>query len=285
MIHQVIQSYPLRYLIREKFRKNEWVLITRPASFLIKATKESDDRLQRIIVLPPHGHTADHANELNPHPEARRAKITIKGGVRNGKTGFSSLKRVLKYCYLENRDVETLNSHPYVRITPGMKKYHEFIKSTKETFFVVRENGIGFYHGLINLSDDWLVLLLDKELRLLKSMDIESTLLTLEEHEQNLLRNLLLAIEKKGDRVFVEHPDLVNAVSMLKPHVAMPTLIEGLNIHDSGQHEACSVYATILKLGKAYPQEVSAQLQAARNAKNAPPYYLEELIGKLARSY
>lgn len=283
MISQVIKSHPLRYLIREKFRQNEWMLITRPASFLIKAIKESDDRLQRIIILPPRGHSADHEDELNPHPEARRAKITIKGGVRYGKTGFSILKQVLKYCYLENRDVETLDSHPYVRITPELKKYHEFIKSAKETFFVVRENGIGFYHSLINLSDDWLVLLLDKELRLLKSMDIESTLLTLEEHEQNLLQNFLLAIKKKGDRVYAEHPDLVNAVSKLEPHIAMPTLVEGLNIHDSGQHEACSVYATILKIGKAYPQEVSAQLQAARDAKNAPHYYLEELIGKLAR--
>ena len=150
-----------------------------------------------------------------------------------------------------------------------MKKYHEFTKSTKETFFVVRENGVGFYHGLINLSDDWLVLLLDKEMRLSKSMDIEATLLTLEEHEQNLLRNLLLTIEKKGDNVFAEHPDLVNAVSRLEPHVAMPTLVEGLNIHDSGQHEACSIYATILKIGRAYLQEVSAQLQAARDVKNA----------------
>jgi hypothetical protein len=183
---------------------------------------------------------------------------------------------------LDGRKVGTVvGNHPYVKITQRMKNYHEAVKSTKELFFVVRENGVGFYHNLINISNDWLVLSLDKELRLSKKMDIESTLAALNEEKQIPLRSLMRAIQVKGDGIFTEHPDLVKVVSTFEPHIAMPTLIEGLNIHDSGRHEACSVYAIILKIGKKYPQKVCRQSEKAIEEKQAPRYYTEELIRKL----
>lgn len=281
MIHRIIQSPPLRFLIRDKFRDQDWELVTRPASFLIKKMNEDDYKLHRVIIMPPYGHTADHADEMNPHPEARKAKITVKGGIREGKVGFSVLRKVLKYCYTDDREADTVGIRPYVKITQRLKNYHEAVKSTKETFFVVRENGVGFYHNLINISNDWLVLSLDKELRLSKKMDIESTLAVLNEEKQITLRSLMRAIQVKGDGIFTEHPDLVKVVSTFEPHIAMPTLIEGLNIHDSGRHEACSVYAIILKIGKKYPQKVCRQLEKAIEEKQAPRYYTEELIRKL----
>jgi hypothetical protein len=282
MIHKIIQSSPLRFLIKDIFDNLEWELVTRPASFLIKEKSEDDYKLYRIIILPPHGHTADHVNEMNPHPEARRAKITVRGGVREEKTGFSVLKQVLKYCYLDGRKVGTVvGNHPYVKITQSMEKYHEVVKSTKETFFVVRENGVGFYHNLINISNEWLILLLEKELRLSKTMDIESRLEGLEEDDQQSLRKLIHAIKAVGDGIFTEHPELVNTISELSPNIAMPALIEALNIHDSGRHEACSVYAMILKIGKKHSQEVCRQLARAVEYNLAPRYYAEELLQKL----
>lgn len=220
MFRKIVQSTPLRILIRDTFNDQAWELVPRPASILIKEKDEDDYRLHRIIILPPHGHTADHVNEMNPHPEARRAKIAIKGGIREGKSGFSVLKQVLKYCYLDGRDVDTVGDHPYVKITQGLEKYHETVKSTKETFFVVRENGAGFYHNLINISNDWLVLSLEKELRLPKKMDIELPLSGLDEDKRISLRSLMRAVQVKGDGIFTEHPDLVKVVTALS-HISL----------------------------------------------------------------
>lgn len=102
MIHRIIQSPPFRFLIRDTFRDQDWELVTRPASFLIRELNEDDYKLHRVIILPPHGHTVDHADDMNPHPEARRAKITIKGGIREGKVGFSVLRKCLKSHEMAN---------------------------------------------------------------------------------------------------------------------------------------------------------------------------------------
>ena len=282
MITDIMHSYPVRFLIKTTFKDQDLEFVCRPASYLLKKKDEGDHKLQRIIILPPHGYTADHIDELNPHPEVRQAKISIKGGIREGYNGFSILKNILKFCYLQGRNAETIGGHLSVRVSSRLLSYREAVKSSKESFFVVRENGFGFYHSLINLSTDWIVLLLDKELRLSKRMNIEATFLGLDTKSSNSLRVFMQAIQTIGDSIFTEHQELIQAVTALDPQVSIPTLIEALNIYDSGRHEACSIYAMILKIGKASPIEVQSFLLKALDEKQAPKYYVEEQLHKLS---
>ncbi len=54
-----------------------------------------------------------------------------------------------------------------------------------------------------------------------------------------------------------------------------------LNVLETGKHEPCTVYATILKIGKTDKKVLNYLEEALRN-KTAPEYYLKELITKLS---
>ena len=132
--------------------------VTRPASFVIRLCQEPEDKIFRIILLPPKGFTADRINETNPYPEARKARIKIKGGIRPGKKGFSLIKKAVKFVYFTKREIETMQNTTHAKINPKNPFYKEAIKNSNEKFFVVKENGEGFYHSLINMSEEWLLL-------------------------------------------------------------------------------------------------------------------------------
>lgn len=283
MSENLIQNKIISNLVQKVFPKENIELLERPHSFIIKDKSENDNKVKRIIVLPPKGYTANSIDELNSHDEVRKAKITVKGSFRSGKESFSLIKKCLKFAFLPTRNAVTQSNVPYALISQNQKIYKEKILSSKESFYVVKENGEGFYHNLINLSVEWLVLALDKELRSGKKMDIESTLSVLTSVEKRLTLKLMEKIHKYGDELFEKDENLINSVFKIKTEKILPVLVEALNILETGRHEPCTVYALILNKSKNDKEKVIEYLKNALKNKDAPDYYLTELLSKLKK--
>ncbi len=279
-INDILNSNLVKTVIKNIFDKKEIEVIKRPASFIIRLRNEPEDRIFRIILLPPHGFTANKIDETTPHPEVRKAKIEIKGGVRPDKVGFHLLKNVVKYQFYTIRNIKITEDEPYPKICG--QDYKEEIKSPKQKFFVVKESGIGFYHSLVNLSDEWVLLVLDKELRLQKLPDLQSKINVLDKNQQKILTTLYDKILLFGDVIFDKEKQLIEEICNFDVDKTIPPLIEMLNVLETGKHEPCTVYAIILKIGKKN-KKVIDYLKEAVKSKTAPKYYLEELIKKLSK--
>jgi len=263
---------------------DNYEIIERPMAFMICKRDECERDVHRLILLPPKGYTANAPNQVNSHDEAEYATIQIKGAVRRGKQGFSKVKDCLLVAsFHENGSVSDLNE-PYLTFDidgndPDLvTKLHS---AGKVPFPVVKSNGVGFYHNLINTTDDWLVLVLHKRLRPQKPVDLEFHLTTLQNEQADVLRQLYGGIVEHGDAVFSESPGIVDAVTKLPPAISLPALGEMLYVHDTGKHEACTAFAIILKIGKANPQVVTEFLQENMVLKNIPAYYTQQLIEKI----
>lgn len=272
-INNIINSIIVRTTLNNIFKQKETEIIERPASFIIRLKKESEDTISRIIILPPHGFTANKPDETNPHDEVRRAKIEIKWWIKINKVGFSLLKNVLKYQYYTIRNIKITEDEPYPKI--GGQNYKEDLKSSKQKFFVVKEDGTGFYHSLINMSNERLLLVLEKDLRLQKIPNLK-------DKKQEDVIMLYDKIILYWDTIFEKEKELIERISNIDFNKTIPPLIEMLNIFETGKHEPCTVYAIILKIGKINKKVVNYLKEAVKN-KTAPKYYLEELIKKLAK--
>jgi len=276
---EVINSSLVKETIKFLFKKQKTIIIERPASFIIKLTTEPEDKIFRIILLPPKGFTSNEIDRLSPHPEARMAKIEIKGGIKLDKKGFSLLKNVIRYQYYMTRNIKITRDEPYPKT--NNKNYQEKIISSKRKFFVIKENGVGFYHNLVNLSDEWVLLILEKELRLQKVPKLNKIIKPLAKNEQKIFQLFYKKVLLYGDKIFQNDNQLINEVCNFDVAKIIPPLIELLNVLESGKHEACTIFAIILKIGKKDNGVVNYLKEAGRN-KVAPQYYLEELINKLA---
>lgn len=276
---EIRSSSQLKRVIQTVFGIKKVELIQRPASFIFKLEHEPEERVFRIILLPPHGYTSNEKNRTSPHPEVRQAKIEIKGGIRPEKSGFSILKNVFKYQYYTKRDIKTGTSLPYPKI--GGKHYQERTKSSKEKFFVVGENGSGFYHNLVNLSGEWLLLILDKELRVQKNPDVKSAAQFLPKKDQKTFLTLYKQILIHGDELFERQKSFIARISNFDVAQAIPPLIEMLNVLETGKHEPCTVFGIILKISKKNKKLASKYLKEAVRQNRAPKYYLRELLQKL----
>ena len=258
-------------------------VIKRPAAFFIRNKEENEALVKRIIVLPPDGFTANAFNQTNSHDEALRATIEIKGGVREGKQGFSKLKNCLLVAAFNNKSGISGLNVPYLtfdlKSTPNLSK--NFHSAGMPPFTVVKENGYGFYHNLINVSGDWLVLLLYKTLRPQRKVDIKNMLQTFPVQQAATLEDLYQGIVEYGDELFFKAPALVNKVLALPPEHSLPALGEMLYTYDTGRHEACSAFAMILKVGKVYPKQTKGFIEGALENKAIPSYYGEQLLGKI----
>ncbi len=279
-IKDILNSNLVKTVIRNIFDKKEIEIIERPASFIIRLKNEPEDRIFRIILLPPHGFSANKIDETTPHPEVRKAKIEIKGGVRPNKTGFNLLKNIIKYQFYTTRNIKITEDEPYPKING--QNYKEEVKSSKQKFFVVGENGTGFYHSLVNLSNEWVLLILEKELRLQKLPDLQSKISVLDKNQQKIFTTLYEKILLLGDVIFDKEKKLIEEICNFDVDKATPPLIEMLNVLETGKHEPCTVYAIILKIGKRN-KKVIDYLKEAVKSKTAPKYYLEELIKKLSK--
>jgi len=280
-LQEVIESPVVKSVVKSLFDDQEIEIVMRPASYIAKLKNEAGDKVVRVILLPPQGFTANKISETSSHPEVRKARITIKGGIRSGKRGFNILKEIVKFAYFTRRDIPVAGNQPYALIDKNSPHYREEVKSARETFFAVKENGEGFYHNIINLSNEWILLILKKELRLQKQMNIHSKIKHLEAAKRKIIIELFEAITNQGDTIFDENKATIDRTLHLKIDEVMPVLIEGLNIYETGKHEPCTVYAIILKFAK---QDSSIVLRYLRNAleqEEAPQYYLKELIEKI----
>src|SRR3989338_5148136 len=155
-IKEIINSTPVKTILKNLFLSQKTEFIRRPAALIIRLKNEPENKIFRVILLPPGGFTANKLIETTPHPEARKAKIEIKGGVKPNKSGFSLLKNIIKFQYYTVRNIKITGDEPYPKT--GGQNYQEEIKSSKQKFFVVKEDGTGFYHSLINISEEWLLL-------------------------------------------------------------------------------------------------------------------------------
>jgi len=278
--NEIIKTAPVKNIIRNYFKDKKTEIIKRPASFIIRLKKESEYKIFRIILLPPNGFTANKINETTPHPEVRKVKIKIKGGIRPGKAGFSILKNVVKFQFYTTRNVKISEENPYPKI--NKEKYKEKIKSSKDKFFVVQENGMGFYHSLVNLSKEWILLILEKDLRLQKSPDISTVIKKLDKNQQKIILSLYEKILLLGDNIFNKEEKLIEKICKLNFSIVMPPMVEMLNVLETGKHEPCTVYAIIIKIGRKNKKAIDYLKEAVKD-KTAPKYYLEELIKKLTK--
>lgn len=278
--NEIEVSILVKGIIRKLFGNKEIEIIERPASFIIKLKNEPEEIIFRIILLPPYGFTANKMDETNPHPEVRKAKIEIKGGVRPNKSGFNILKNCIKYQYYTMRNIKITADEPYPKI--GGQNYKEELKSAKQKFFAVKEKGMGFYHSLVNLSDEWMLLIIDKELRLQKSPELQSKIKSLDKNQQKMIILLYKNIFLLGDKIFEKEAKLIEEICNFDADKIILPLIEMLNVLETGKHEPCTVYAIILKIGKKNKKIIDYLKEAVKN-KTAPKYYLEELIKKLSK--
>lgn len=262
-------------------------LIIRPESFMVRKVEENDRDIHRIIILPPRGFTADKINQTNSHDEAEYATIEIKGGIKKDKNSYSVIKNCLLVASIpHNGAVSSLNK-PYMEFELNQNKSQDLTlkkySAGMAPFAVVQPDGEGFYHNLINLTDDWLVLKLYKKLRPQKKIVLENHTLRLPKEEAIIIHDLYNAIIQCGDEIFYKVPNLIeNIVKMPLDH-SLPALCEMLFVHDSGRHEACSVFAIIIKIGKLYPDFVISHLQKSLLNSRIPPYYATQLIEKITR--
>lgn len=262
-------------------------LIKRPASYMIRNVVEGDRDMRRLIFLPPRGYTADQINQMNSHDEAEYATIEIKGAIRSQKNGFSVLKNCLLVASIpQNGKVSSLNK-PYMlfEIEGDTNPDLTLVRHSAGTapFTVVKSDGYGFYHNLINLTDDWLVLQLYKKLRPQKPVDLQPHFKGLLKGQAESLQKLYDAVLRHGDGVYKTDTNLIENIVRMPVQQVLPALIEMLYIHDTGRHEACSVFAVILKLGKMHPDLVKQYLRNAIEANTVPAYYAKQLIDKIDR--
>ncbi len=285
-INTVLRTHFVQALVR-RVCGEDIDIIKRPASFAIRRRIEDERDVERIIILPPRGYSADAANQTNSHDEAERATLEIKGAVRPGRQGFSRLRDCLLFAAFHGRGAVSDLDKPYMVFDLGENRTPGLITSLHSAgeapFPVVKNSGFGFYHNLINATDDWLVLHLRKRHRPMKAVDLEPHLSVLPEKEADALRRLYQAILRHGDGVFQKTPRLIEKISGMEPEHALPALGEMLYVRDTGRHEACTAFAIILKIGKTAPEQTTAFLQETLNAESVPRYYAFQLIEKIRR--
>lgn len=260
-------------------------LVTRPASYLIRSISEEDRDIQRIIVLPPRGYTADRIEQMNSHDEAEFATIEIKGAVRKDKNSFSVLRNCLLVASIpQNGKTSELNK-PYMTFDIGSDSNPDLTLEKKSAgmapFTVVKPDGYGFYHNLVNLSDEWLVLQLYKRLRPQRPVSLAPHLEGLLTGQAESLSALYDAVVQYGDGIYKKTPALIENIVRMPIQKTLPALAEMLYVHDSGRHEACSVFSIILKIGKMHPDLVKGFLRASVERHSVPSYYAEQLISKI----
>lgn len=285
-IQDILQKNYVQDLIRLTCGEDTQ-LVTRRDCFAVRSAKEGERDLYRILILPPKGFTANEINQMNSHDEADFATIEIKGAVKEDKSAFSKLKDcLLVVSKSENGTVSSL-THPYLTFDLDEKQQDELtlIKHSSGTapFPVVKNDGFGFYHNLINLTDEWLVLKLHKRLRPNKAVDLDQYTGTLSDQEKEAVLNFYRSVQKYGDGIFENAPEAIHNILDMRTDKSLPCLGEMLFIHDSGMHEACTVFGIILKISQSHAFVVLSFLDGALEKRTIPPYYGAQLIGKIEK--
>jgi len=263
---------------------DEWIIIKRPAMFSIKRPVEDERDINRLIILPPRGYTANKINQTNCFHNVESATIEVMGAVREDKQALS----VLKNCLLNV-------SHNQMEKVSGLDRpYLEFDIEDKNSgficrrysageppFHVVKVDGTGFYHTLINLTDEWLVLKLHKVLREDKTVDLATHLTDVQNEYADTLKKLHLEIVQTGDALFTTNRALVNQVMRMPVNISLPALGEMLYVRDTGRHETCTAFGLILKIGRFNPEATLRFLRNGLRSNAIPAYFAKQLIFKI----
>ncbi len=275
---EILASRLVQNEIKKIFGDQATAVIKRRTSWIIRLAHESHGLVKRIIILPPGGRTSgeysgilkDH-ELLSPHPEALKAKITIRGGVAPGRNGFRKIDRGITFSYLTKR------SWRFGIDIPN----EEYKSSHTPPFTAVKQDGYGFWHNVTNVSNEWVMLVLEKEMIPSKPLILKKVLERFPKHKVHLFEELARSIKEKGDHVFeINHNPLEPFVGV-EPEVIAQALIALLNLPDTGNHEQCTAVALLLKLGKTEKSEVIRSCRVALRQNQAPVFYLEEIIRKL----
>lgn len=254
-------------------------LITRPSCFVVRSKNEDSRLVRRVILLPPSGFTADKIELLNPHPEARKARIKILGKINPDKKGFKPLIREVRLNFSLLRNMPTEKTSAYAKFS---KKYcGSKLLSWKNWVYVVKENGWGNFHNLINLSDEWVVALLEKWLIDQKTINILPYLKRIPKQTKKL-QETLGKITLLGDAIF-KNEKLIRVVLKFPYEITVPVFIQMLNVQETGKHEPCTFFALLLKIAKKNRALVRQETKKAITHESAPHYYLHDLERKLVK--
>ncbi len=271
-----------------KISKSDLQIIRRPACFFIKKPMEDERDINRLIILPPHGHTSNKINQTNCFEGVERATVKFKGAVREGKHGFSKMQKGLLQVSFNQESLVSNLDRPYIEYDlsnndPKLEtKNHT---SHTSSFHVVKEDGTGFYHTLVNTRDDWLVLELHKVLRPQKTANIESKLDGVQNKFADVLKETGQVISDIGDRFFSDRHDLVEAVLDIPHSISLPALGEMLYIRDTGKHETCTAFGMILKIAQDHPEQTLAYLNRVKKEQAIPTYFAKQLIEKIEKKH
>jgi hypothetical protein len=275
-IVDILSAPIMRTAIRNVLGGKPIYVAERPGAYVLSIENEPSDHCKRIIILKPRGFTSNSPSELSSHPEASEATIEIKGAVRPGNKGYFPIKNCIEFVHRYKDGAEIERDYPYASASGAFRE----IKTSRTRFKAVKRNYYGFYHNLINLTDEWLILFLNKKLNLTKQVDY-SLIERVGKEQRDALYNFARWVKDRGDEVFVSRPDVVKHVCSMDPRVSIPALITLLNIEEKGRHEQCTVFATILKVAKKHPALAYRLLKKAKEEEAAQPYYLHELIKKV----
>lgn len=277
---EILASRVVRQEIERLFGNKSIDIVDRKTSRVIRLGDEPLDTVTRIVLLPPGGSTAgEYSGELHdhdrfsPHPEALSAKVTVRGGVAPGRTGFRKIDRAIKFAYFTKRDVDV-----------GEKDYYkeQFKSSHTPPFSVVKPDGYGFWHTLVNMSNEWVLLVVEKRLAAQSPLDVEKIIASVPPEKRGHVRQLVSEIRVHGDKVFLGNGDPLFQLRDLGTETLVRVLIALLNMPEHGNHESCTVVALLLKLAKGEREAVRQACQRALENNEAPAFYLKEVLHKLA---
>jgi len=215
---------------------------------------------------------------LNPHPEARTAKTFIYGTIEPSKKGYKPVVRGIELRYSKIRNFPTQLQTPYAIYKSRL--CDKVRKSWKNWFYVVKENGWGNFHSLVNLTSTWVVLVIEKQLLDQKPIRIGELLKNLTKKQANTLQKDLQFITSNGDEVFT-HPAIIQRIVKLPLSVITPILVQMLNVQETGKHQNCTFFALLLKLAHRDRVYVRDVIKDAHTRKTAPHYYLADLQKKM----
>ena len=133
------------------------------------------------------------------------------------------------------------------------------------------------------MSNEWVLLVLEKKLMATKPLKINQLLKPLETYKKEKLKNFVREINSNGDHIFENNSNPLNEYIDIEPLLLTQMLIALLNMPDHGDHEACTVVALLLKLGRNHHDLVVDECLRALKENKAPSFYLNEVIEKILK--
>ncbi len=276
-IASILSAPVVQATVKNTLGSDQYAVIERPGAYVLSLKNEPIEHCRRIIILKPKGFTSNSMDELSSHPEAREATVEIKGAARAENTGFFPIKDCIEFVYLNKDDAQTQSNYPYASAAKAFRE----VKVSRTKFKVVRRNHYGFYHNLVNLTDEWLVLILDKTLNHSKKVDY--SFIDGAGKDSDTLQEIAKRVVADGDDIFKSNRAIVKRIYAMNPDISLPALITLLNVEERGRHEQCTVFAIILNIAKRHPALALKLLKNAEKDEAAQPYYLRELIGKIKK--